>query len=134
MTSVLELTDVAADRFAELERAWNEADGNAFGAAFAEHSDFVDIRGGHHTGSAAVGRGHQALFDSIYAGSTISYRVEETRVVAPGCMVAVAMATLDAPTGPAAGVNRSRMTAVLTESQGRWLVTAFQNTIVVEGS
>lgn len=132
MTSVLELTDVAGQRFADLERAWNGADGDAFAAVFTEHADFVDIRGGHHTGSLAVGSGHQALFDSIYAGSSISYQVEAARVVAPGCIVAMATATLDVPTGPGAGTNRSRMTAVLTESEGRWLIAAFQNTIVVE--
>ena len=80
-------------------------------------------RGLHRTG-------HQAIFDTIYAGSTVAYRLDVARVVAPGCIVAVATSTLDAPSGPLEGTNHSRMTAVVTEQDDRWAVTAFQNTLV----
>jgi uncharacterized protein (TIGR02246 family) len=125
---------IAATLLQQAERAWNNGDGPAFGAVFADESDFVDIRGGHHRGDGAlIGRGHQAIFDSIYADSTISYRLEVARLLAPGCVVAVAISTLDAPGGPLRGVNHSRMTVVIAEEDGRWCITAFQNTLVVEG-
>jgi uncharacterized protein (TIGR02246 family) len=123
-------TEIASERLHQLERAWNRADGAAFGAAFSPDADFVDIRGGHHRGDAAVGHGHQALFDSIYAGSTIRYQLEAARVVAPGCVVAIASATLTAPNGPLRGVNRSRLTAAITEQDGRWSLTAMHNSLV----
>jgi uncharacterized protein (TIGR02246 family) len=134
MTSTLtDPTTIAADLFQSMEQAWNDADGPAFGALFAEESDFVNIRGEHHRGAAAIGHGHQAIFDSIYRGSTVRYRPELARSVAPGVIVALAGATLDVPAGPLRGVHNSRMTIVVTEESDRWAITAFHNTLVLEG-
>lgn len=125
---------IAATAFDQLERAWNQSDGAAFGALFADDTDFVDIRGGHHRGDGGlIGHGHQALFDSIYAGSVVRYQLETARLLAPGIVVAVATSTLDAPTGPLQGVNHSRMTAVIADQGDRWAITAFHNTLVIEG-
>lgn len=133
MNTTLTQTDVAAVAapiFQQLEDAWNSADGAAFGAAFTEDGDFVNIRGEHHRGAVAIGHGHQAIFDSIYKGSTVEYRPEHARSVAPGIIVALAGATLEVPAGPLAGVHDARMTVVIAEEDGRWLVTAFHNTLV----
>ena len=124
---------VAGELFQHLEQAWNQADGSAFGAVFAEESDFVEIRGGHHRGVAAIAHGHQAIFDSIYAGSTLRYVVDIAREVGPGTILAVATSTLDAPTGPLQGVNNSRVTAVIVQDGDRWVITGFHNTLVVAG-
>jgi uncharacterized protein (TIGR02246 family) len=135
-TTSMKTTDaatVAASILERLERAWNDADGAAFGALFTDDSDFVDIRGDHHRGAVAIGRGHQGIFDSIYAGSTVRYRLELAREIAPGAVVAVAGATLDAPHGPLQGVNHSRLTIVLVERDGGWAVTAFHNTLRAGG-
>lgn len=129
MTTVDPAT-IAATRLKQMEHAWNRADGAAFGEVFSTDTDFVDVRGAHHRGDAAVGHGHQALFDSVYAGSTIRYELEAARVVTPGCVIAVAIATLNAPSGPMQGVNRSRLTLAITEQRGCWSVTALHNTLV----
>jgi uncharacterized protein (TIGR02246 family) len=123
-------TAIAITLFNRLEQAWNQADGDAFGAAFTDDCDFVDIRGTRHHGAPSVGHGHQAIFDSIYAGSVIRYRVGSARTIAPGCVVAAATATLDAPGGPTPGVNHSQVTAVATEHAGGWAIAAFHNTLV----
>jgi uncharacterized protein (TIGR02246 family) len=124
---------IASNVLRQAEEAWNAADGAAFGALFADESDFVNIRGEHHRGATSIARGHQAIFDTIYAGSTVRYRVELARPVAPGCILTVACATLEAPTGPMRGVNHSRMTAVIAQQDGRWVITAFHNTLVAAG-
>ena len=125
-------TDVAADILERLEQAWNRADGAAFGEPFADDTDFVDIRGVHHRGDgAAIGHGHQAIFDTVYAGSTVRYDLDVAREIAPGVIVAVATSTLDAPSGPLFGTNNSRLTTVMVEQPDRWAVTAFHNTLVV---
>ena len=117
--------------YAALEEAWNAADGDAFGSHFSDVTDFVNIRGEHLHGDAAlIAAGHQGIFDTIYRGSTVRYQVDRARVLAPGCVVVHATSTLDAPAGPLRGTNRSRMTAVLIEEQGEWKATAFQNTLV----
>ena len=79
---------------------------------------------------AFIGRGHQVLFDAIYAGSKVRYRVDVAREVSPGCIVAVVAATLDAPGGPLQGINEARITVAIIEHEGRWSITAFQNTLV----
>ena len=135
-TAVTAATDpatIAASLFQQAEDAWNAADGAAFGALFTEESDFVNIRGEHHRGSVAIARGHQGIFDTIYAGSRVRYEPELARTVAPGTIVALAAATLEVPAGPLQGVLNARMTVVLTEQDGRWLITAFHNTLVAEG-
>lgn len=123
-------SSLAQQTFSGLETAWNAADGTAFGAAFADDADFVDIRGGHHRGRVAVAAGHQALFDSLYAGSEIRYQLHTARQLTPECVVAVADATLETPAGPAAGVHRSRLTAVVTAEGDTWTIAAFHNSLV----
>ena len=55
-------------------------------------------------------RGHQQIFDTIYAGSTgpLSNSIGPAR--SDGCIVAVVGATLDAPHGPLQGINHARFT------------------------
>lgn len=126
-------TAIASGLFAQLETAWNAADGAAFGRPFADVTDFVDIRGMHHHGDGeAMGRGHQHIFDTIYKGSTVRYQVASARQAVPGCIVATASATLDAPSGPMLGTNQSRITAVLVPQGDGWAITAFHNTLVLQ--
>ena len=125
-------TAIAETILQQLEQAWNDADGAAFGSQFADESDFVDIRGGHHRGAADIGHGHQAIFDSIYAGSTVSVRLELARALAPGFILALAGSTLDVPQGPMQGVHQARMTMLIAAPGADWRITAFQNTLVME--
>jgi uncharacterized protein (TIGR02246 family) len=129
-TTTMTPTAIATALFDRLEQAWNLADGAAFGAAFTDDCDFVDIRGMHHQGAPSVARGHQAILDSIYAGSVIRYRVGSARLIVPGCVLAAATATLDAPGGPTPGINHSQATAVVTERDGGWAIAAFHNTLI----
>lgn len=127
-------TVVATHLLEVLEQAWNRADGPGFGAVFADDSDFVNIQGLHLRGDAdAIGQGHQGIFDTIYAGSTVRYQLDVARAIAPGVILAVATSTLDAPAGPLLGTNQSRFTMVITQQDDRWVVTAFQNTLVRDG-
>jgi uncharacterized protein (TIGR02246 family) len=126
-----DVTCAAAEVLAHLERTWNQADGAAFGEVFTDDCDFVDVRGVHHTGAIDVGAGHQAIFDTIYRGSVVTYTAESARLIAPGVVVAVAGARLECPSGPLQGVNQARLTVVLTEEAGTWSVAAFHNTLLM---
>ena len=130
-TTTADPTTIATTILQQLERAWNDADGAAFGAPFADESDFVDIRGGHHRGKAEIAHGHQAIFDSIYAGSTVRLRLNVARPVAGG-ILAVATSTLDAPGGPLQGIHDARFTMVIAEEGDDWRVASFHNTLVAE--
>jgi uncharacterized protein (TIGR02246 family) len=126
----VDVASVATSVLEHLERTWNEADGAAFGEVFADDCDFVDVRGVHHSGAMEVGAGHQAIFDTIYRGSVVTYTAESARLIAPGVVVAVAGGRLECPSGPMQGVNQARLTVVLTEDAGAWSVAAFHNTMV----
>ena len=129
--AINDLSKPAGEFFAHLERAWNAADGEAFGAEFAEVVDFVNIRGEHLHGDAAlVGAGHQKVFDTIYRGSTNRIHLDRVREVAPGCLLVHATSTLDAPAGPLTGRHQARMSALLVEHDGTWRATAFHNTLI----
>jgi uncharacterized protein (TIGR02246 family) len=123
---------IATTILEQLELAWNAGDGAAFGAPFADESDFVNVRGEHHRGADNIAHGHQAIFDSIYAGSTVRFRLDMARPVA-GTILAVATSTLDAPSGPLQGIHNARFTMVIAEQGDDWRVASFHNTLVAEG-
>jgi uncharacterized protein (TIGR02246 family) len=121
---------VAAELIGRLERAWNEADGRAFGEPFAPDADFVDIRGEHHRGREAIAAGHQAIFDSVYEGSSVGYELTGARGLSGGVILAHATAVLRAPSGPLAGEHNSMLSLVLVRGGGGWEIAAFHNTLV----
>lgn len=121
---------VAQAFYATIEKAWNAGDGPAFGAPFADDTNFVDIRGVRHEGGPAeIGASHQGIFDSIYRGSSIRYVVETARALGD-VVLANGRATLDAPAGPLAGTNKAVSTVVLVPEAGGWRAVAFHNTLV----
>jgi uncharacterized protein (TIGR02246 family) len=113
-----------------LEAAWNAADGAAFAAPFTPDADFVNIRGDLHSGREAIGAGHQAIFDSIYAGSTLEYAALQARELDDGVILGHVRGMLNAPTGPLAGESQALATLVLVPEGEEHRVAAFHNTLV----
>ncbi|SRR6266404_417291 len=130
------LADLApADRVAlenivrQLEAAWNAMDGSAFAAPFTADADFVNIRGDHFCGQAAIAAGHAAIFRTIYAGSTNRFTVEGARLLRPEVALVRVHSRLDAPQGPLAGRHGARLSLVLTKERGGWEIAALHNTL-----
>ena len=121
---------IAAELIGRLERAWNEADGQAFGEPFTPDADFVDIRGEHHRGQQAIAAGHQAIFDSIYEGSRVDYELTGARELSGEVILAHAAADLRAPSGPLAGKHSSVLSLVLVRGGDGWKIASFHNTLV----
>ncbi|HEY7265517.1 MAG TPA: SgcJ/EcaC family oxidoreductase [Trebonia sp.] len=113
-----------------LERAWNSADGPAFGQPFTQGADFVAIRGDLHTGREAIAAGHQDILGTIYAGSTIRYQIMQARQLDDRVVLAHIRAALSVPGGPLAGAHASTITVVLLRHGGGWEITAFHNTLI----
>lgn len=115
----------------QLEDAWNDANGEAFGAPFAEDAEFVNIRGEHHTGRTSIARGHQAIFDSIYKGSVNRYEALVVKQLAENVLYVLGHATLHAPIGPMAGDHESHFSVVMSRREDSdWQVDAFHNTLI----
>lgn len=114
----------------DLESAWNAGDGAAFGTPFTDDAVFVDIRGArHYGGRAVIAAGHQAIFDSIYRGSTVRYELDSLQSLGSEVAVVHGSAVLECPTGPMAGTSRSSFTLLLADRAGTWRAVAFQNTL-----
>lgn len=126
----LDVARIVGDVLGELESAWNDADGARYGNAFTPDADFVDIRGSHHHGAGAIGHGHQGIFDTIYAGSTVAYTPRTSAQVFPDAILGIVESTLDAPTGPLRGVHRSTATALVVRDGDAWKLRSFHNTLV----
>jgi uncharacterized protein (TIGR02246 family) len=112
-----------------LQSAWNAMDGVAFGAPFAADADFVTIRAEHYVGRPAIAAGHQAIFNTIYAGSTTRLAVESVRLLRTDVALVHVESLLTAPHGPLAGKHIARFSMVLTKEAGGWEIAAFHNTV-----
>ena len=123
------LVAAAQDVMKRLEDAWNRADGAGFAEPFAVDADFVAIRGDLHTGRRAIAEGHQQIFDTIYAGSTISLRVLQARELEGGAILAHVRGEIDAPAGPLAGRHVATASVVLVPRGDDHEIAAFHNTL-----
>ena len=112
-----------------LEAAWKAMDGTAFAAPFAVDADFVNIRGEHFRGKAAIAAGHAVIFRTIYAGSTTRMTLEGVRQLRPGVALVHVLSRLEAPQGPLAGRHAARFSMVLTKEPVGWEIAAFHNTL-----
>ena len=121
---------VAAELIGRLERAWNEADGRAFGEPFAPDADFVTIRGEHLYGREAIAAGHQAIFDSIYKGSSTDFELTGARELSDEVILAHATAVLRAPSGPLAGEHGAVQSLILVRGGDGWEIAGFHNTLM----
>lgn len=115
---------------AGLEKAWNTGDGGAFAAFFAEDADFVNIFGMHAKGKQAIADGHNMIFRTVYAGSVLSCRIKQTRMIADEVALVHMGSRLRVPQGPLAGEMNSVPSAVLKRNGAEWKIVAFQNTLV----
>jgi uncharacterized protein (TIGR02246 family) len=111
-----------------LQAAWNAMDGAAFAAPFAEDADFVNILGEHFRGRDRIAAGHVGIFQSIYAGSTVSMRLERVRLLRPDVALAHVHSILDVPQGLLAGRHAARFSLVLTRGPAGWEIAGFHNT------
>ncbi len=114
----------------QLEAAWNTSDSAAFAAPFAEDADFVHILGGHFTGRTSIERGHRAIFDTIYKGSTVKFEVEKTRFAGTDVAIVFIFSTLKTSTPGLPPQMNARPTMVLQRQDGAWKIVTFQNTLV----
>lgn len=122
--------NVTTELIGRLELAWNEADGRAFGEPFTADADFINIRGDHLRGQEAIAAGHQAIFDSIYKGSSTDFKLVRARELSDHVILAHATAVLKVPSGPLAGEHNAVQTLVLVRGGDGWEIAGFHNTLV----
>src|SRR5262249_7228217 len=116
---------------AEYAVSWNGHDMAAFGRFFAENCDYVNMAGVHWKGGQEIVQHHAELFQTRLKAAIRTLTGAEVRFPTPD--VALVHATWDVmgssrSTGEAVPVLKEITTMVMVKTNGKWLITAFQNT------
>jgi uncharacterized protein (TIGR02246 family) len=116
---------------AEYEVSWNSHDMAAFGRLFTEDCDYVNIAGVHWKGVEEIVQRHAELFQKGLKTAVRKLTGVEVRFSTPD--VALVHATWDVtgssrPTREAVPVLKEITTMVMVKTNGKWLITSFQNT------
>jgi uncharacterized protein (TIGR02246 family) len=119
---------------AALEDAWNRGDAAAFAAAFTPDAYFVHILGHHGAGRDAIRAGHNAIFTTIYRGSTTRIEVEDVRFPMPDVALLRLKNHLDYGDGGLPRRVVSRPSVVLTRRDGAWQIELMHNTLIFNES
>ena len=113
-----------------LESAWNSGDSVAWAQFFAEDADFIHILGGHFSGRNTIERGHRAIFDTIYKGSTNKLTVNKVRLVSADVALVFLVGELKVTQAGLPPVLHARPTLIAKRMADGWKIVAFQNTMI----
>jgi uncharacterized protein (TIGR02246 family) len=99
--------------------------------SFTENCDYVNIAGVHWKGVQEIVQRHAELFQNGLKTAVQTLTGAEVRFSTPD--VALVHATWDVtgssrPTGKAVPVLKEITTMVMAKTNGKWLITSFQNT------
>ena len=116
---------------AEYTVSWNRHDTAAVIRLFTENCDYVNIAGIHWKGVQEIVQQHAELFQNRLKTAVRTLTGAEVRFSTPD--VALVHATWDVtgssrPTGQAIPVLKEITTMVMVKTDGKWLITAFQDT------
>jgi uncharacterized protein (TIGR02246 family) len=116
---------------AEYAVAWNRHDMAAFGRLFTENCDYVNIAGVHWKGVQEIVQRQAELFQNRLKTAVRTLTGVEVRFSTPD--VALVHATWDVtgrsrPTGETVPALKEITTMTMVKTNGKWLITAFQNT------
>ena len=119
------------DVLAEYTVSWNRHNTTAVGRLFTENSDYVNIAGVHWKGVQEIVQRHAELFQNRLKTAVRTLTGAEVRFSTPD--VALVHATWDVtgwsrPTGEAVPVLKEITTMMMVKADGKWLITAFQDT------
>src|SRR5580765_4148165 len=105
----LSRTDVDAIHrvVAGLEKAWNNADGEDYALWFQEDAEFVNVYGMYAQGRRQIADGHNMIFCTVYADSTLELIPLNVRQIREEVAVVHMRARLHVPRGPRRGEHES---------------------------
>ena len=118
-----------------LAESWNRHDMAAFGAAFSENADFVNVIGMHWQGRQLIQAKHAGVHRTIFRNSTLQIMEQSVRFLSPG--IALAHVSTQVKGAESLGeqnapeIRRAIMTCVLVKEDDRWLITSAHNTDIV---
>jgi uncharacterized protein (TIGR02246 family) len=116
---------------AEYTVSWNRHDTAAVGRLLTENCDYVNIAGVHWKGVQEIVQRHAELFQNRLKTAVRTLTGAEVRFSTPD--VGLVHATWNVtgwsrPTGEAVPVLKEITTMMMVKTDGKWLITAFQDT------
>ena len=122
---------VVRNVLAEYTVSWNRHDTTAVGRLFTENCEYVNIAGVHLKGVQEIVQRQADLFQDRLKTAVRRLTGAEVRFSTPD--VALVHATWDVtgssrPTGEAVPVLKEITTMTMVKTDGKWLITAFQDT------
>jgi uncharacterized protein (TIGR02246 family) len=116
---------------AEFTVSWNRHDTAAVGRFFTENCDYVNVAGVHLKGVQEIVQRQAELFQNGLKNAVRRLTGAEVRFSTPD--VALVHATWDVtgssrPTREAVPVLKEITTMTMVKTEGKWLITAFQDT------
>ena len=114
-----------------IERAWNTHDMDAYASFLTEDCRWVNVVGMFWNGKPSVVKAHAAFHATMF--KDVSYVNEEANlsIIAPNvatAIVTIKMGAYKTPDGHAVPPRQTRLTIVVVERAGRWLIASAQNT------
>lgn len=114
----------------QMQEGWNTKSGALFAKPFAEDADYVVINGRYIKGQKVIAEAHQRIFDTIYKNTSISLKVERSRLLRPDVALVHVLGRAETPQADGASKSDVILTLVMTKNSGVWQIAAFQNTKV----
>lgn len=107
---------------------WNKGSGEAFGAQFAEDSDFVSANGMHLKGRKQNAFHHQQIFDTIFKGTRLWAQVKSVRFLRPDVALLHTHGRILKPgESDASPEPVSIQTLTVSKHGNEWLIDAYHN-------
>lgn len=120
---------------AGFEKAWNTHDMKALEKLFRDDAEWVNVVGMHWRGRDEIMVAHTAFHQTMFKNHSYRTDAVETRVVAPGVVVAVATETFGSVTTPDGKVrptSRDRLSYVLVKGPEGWKIAHGHNVVIDE--
>jgi uncharacterized protein (TIGR02246 family) len=119
-----------------MDDAWNRHDMTAFVSHAADDVEWVNIVGMWWKGKAQVYKALNSFHKTMFKDRQVHEpQGTQLKMVAPNCVVANFIQTIDGFTSPSGQVmpaGRSVLTEVFVKRNGRWLLVRAQNTTIDE--
>ncbi|MBL0887695.1 SgcJ/EcaC family oxidoreductase [Myceligenerans indicum] len=106
--------------------AWDRGDGAAYGACFTPDATDVTFVGTVYRGAEAIGRAHQALFDSFLKDTRLHTDVLSVDLLTPD--VAVAVTSGDVARKRPRHLGKRATYTLVRDAEGTWRIAAVQKT------
>jgi uncharacterized protein (TIGR02246 family) len=119
--------------YQQLIEAWNNGDGQAYGAVFTADASYVDVTGTNTQGRQAISASHQHLFQTFLKGSQLVATITSIRFLRPDVALLHVQGNTLLPGQVELAPDRATLeTAIAVKEQGKWLFAALQNTRIMQ--